>query len=145
MPLGATDAPWVRASHDLGRVFVSFGATNLVPSAGLLPAAGLAQRLELAGLIDRRLKLAKHGASSGATALTVIGVMVAGGDSIDDTAVLRAGTASLPFDGTRVPSTVESWLRAHKWSDVRQHDPISRELPPGCGPAAPDRATSRRR
>jgi len=124
---------------------VSFGATNLVPSAGLLPAAVLAQRLELAGLIDRRLQLAKHGASSGAKALTVIGAMLAGGDSIDDTVVLRAGAGSLRFDGTRVPSTVESWLRARKWSDVRQHDPISRELPPGCGPAAPDRATSRRR
>lgn len=32
------------------------------------------------------------------------------------------------FDDTRAPSTVGSWLRAHKWSNARQHDAISREL-----------------
>ena len=53
--------------------------------------------------------------------------MLAGGDSIDDTAVLRAGAAGL-FDVTRAPSTIGSWLRAHKWSNVRQLDAISREL-----------------
>ena len=69
---------------------MSFDETNLVPNAGLLPAAVLAQRLDLAGLIDRRLRLARHGANSGAKALSVIGSMLAGGDSIDDVAVLRA-------------------------------------------------------
>ena len=49
--------------------------------------------------VDRRLHLARpgparHGASSGTKALTVIGSMLAGGDCIDDTAVLRAGAAS---------------------------------------------------
>ena len=111
-----------------------------MPNAGLLPAAVLAQRLDLAGLIDGRLHLAKHGANSGAKALTVMGSMLAGGDSIDDTAVLRAGAASALFDATRAPSTVGSWLRAHKWSNVRQLDAISRELlarlwAAGAGPA----------
>jgi hypothetical protein len=106
---------------------MNFDETNLVPNAGLLPAAVLAQRLDLAGLVDSRLQLAEHGANSGAKALTVIGSMLAGG-SIDDTAVLRAGAASALFYGTRAPSTVESWLRAHKWSNVRQHDAVSREL-----------------
>ncbi len=99
-----------------------------MPNAGLLPAALLVQRLDLAGLVDRRLLLAEHGANSGTKALTVIGSMLAGGDSIDDTAVLRAGAAGSLFDGTRAPSTVGSWLRAHKWSNVRQHDAIGREL-----------------
>ena len=35
----------MRASHDLSRVRVRFDEPNLVPSAGLLPAAALAQRL----------------------------------------------------------------------------------------------------
>jgi len=118
----------VRANHDLSRVSVSFDETNLVPNAGLLPAAVLAQRIDLTGMVDRRLRLAKHGANSGAKALTVIGSMLAGGDSIDDVAVLRAGAAGVLFDSTRAPSTVGSWLRAHKWSNVRQHDAISREL-----------------
>jgi len=66
--------------------------------------------------------------------------MLAGGDSIDDTAVLRAGAAGSLFDGTRAPSTIGSWLRAHKWSNVRQLDAVSRELlarlwSAGAGPA----------
>jgi len=95
----------VQANHELSRVSVSFEGSNLVPDAGLLPAAVLAQRIGLGGLVDRRLHLARHGANSGAKALTVIGSMLAGGDSIDDTAVLRAGAASALFDGTRAPST----------------------------------------
>ncbi len=119
---------------------MSFDETNLVPNAGLLPAAVLAQRLDLAGLVDRRLRLARHGANSGAKAMSVIGSMLAGGDSIDDVAVLRAGAASILFDGTRAPSTVGSWLRSHKWSNARQLDAVSRELlarlwAAGAGPA----------
>ena len=107
---------------------MSFDETNLVPNAGLLPAAVLAERLDLAGVIDRRLRLAKHGANSGTKALTVIGSMLTGGDSIDDVAVLRAGAAERLFDVTRAPSTIGSWLRAHLWSNVRELDAISREL-----------------
>ena len=118
----------MRASHDLSRVTTSFDEHNLVPNAGLLPAAVLAQRIDLAGLIDHRLHLARHGANSGAKALSVLGSMLAGGDSIDDVAVLRSGAAGSLFDGTRAPSTVGSWLRAHKWSNVRQLDAVSREL-----------------
>ena len=107
---------------------MSFTEQNLVPNAGLLPAAVLAQRIGLGELIDQRLHLARHGANSGAKASTVIGSMLAGGDSIDDTDVLRAGAAGELFDTTRAPSTIGSWLRAHKWSNVRQLDAISREL-----------------
>ena len=119
---------------------MNFTETNLIPNAGLLPAAMLAQRIDLAGLVDQRLQLARHGAGSGSKALTVIGSVLAGGDSIDDTAVLRAGAAGILFDDTRAPSTIGSWLRAHKWSHVRQHDAICRELlarlwAAGAGPA----------
>jgi len=130
----------VQANHDLSRVCATFDEANLVPNAGLLPAAVLAQRIGLGGLVDRRLHLARHGANSGAKALTVIGSMLVGGDSIDDTAVLRAGAAGKLFDGTRAPSTIGSWLRAHRWSNVRQLDAVSRQLLArlwscGAGPA----------
>lgn len=118
----------MRASHDLSRASLNFTETNLIPNAGLLPAAMIAQRVDLPGLFDELLQLAKHGASSGSKALTVIQSMLAVGDSIDDTPVLRAGAAGSLFDDTRAPSTIGSWLRAHKWSNVRQHDAISREL-----------------
>jgi DDE family transposase len=130
----------VQASHDLARVEVSFDESNLVPCAGLLPAAVLAQRLGVAGLVDDRLTLARHGANSGTKALTVIGSMLAGGDSIDDTAVLRAGALPELFDLTRAPSTVGTWLRDFRWHNVRQLDAVSRELlvrtwAAGAGPA----------
>ena len=119
---------------------MSFDETNLVSNAGLLPAAILAQRIDLAGLIDSRLRLAKHAANSGSKALSVIGSMLVGGDSIDDVAVLGTGATAQLFDNTRAPSTVGSWLRAHKWSNVRQLDAVSRELlarlwAAGAGPA----------
>jgi hypothetical protein len=118
----------VRASHDLSRVSVSFDEANLVPSAGLLPAAVLAQRVGLSGLVETRVTLARHGANGGAKALTVIGSMLAGGDSIDDTALLRAGALPVLFDRTRAPSTIGTWLRDFKWHNVRQLDAVSREL-----------------
>ena len=119
---------------------MSFDESNLVPNAGLLPAAALAQRVDLAGLVDARLHLARHGANSGTKALTVIGAMLAGGDSIDDVAVLRAGACGELFDATRAPSTIGSWLRAFKWHNVRQLDAVSRETlarlwQAGAGPA----------
>jgi len=120
---------------------VGFTEKNLVPNAGLLPAAALAQRIGLGELVDQRLRLAQYGANGGAKALTVIASMLAKGDSIDDTAVLRAGAAGELFDATRAPSTIGSWLRAHKWSNVRQLDAVSRELP---GPPVVCRCGSRR-
>ncbi len=68
---------------------VSFDESNLVPNAGLLPAVVLAERLDLAGLVDERLRLSRHGANSSAKALTVLGSMLAGGDSIDDVGAAR--------------------------------------------------------
>src|SRR4051812_34377749 len=68
--------------------------------------------------------------------------MLAGGDSIDDVALLRAGATGSLFDATRAPSTIGSWLRAQKWSNVRQLDAVRRELlarlwAAGAGPADP--------
>lgn len=118
----------MRASRDLNWVSVVFTETNLVPNAGLLPAAMLVQCIDLPGLFDARLHLGGYGAACGSKALSVIGSILAGGDSIDDVAVLRTGAAGTLFDQTRAPSTVGSWLRAHEWSNVRQHNAISREL-----------------
>lgn len=132
----------MRASHELARVVVRFDEACLVPSAGLLPAAALAQRVDLAGLVDTRLRLASEAANSGTKVLTVIGSILAGGDSIDDTDLLRTGGNQRLFDQVRAPSTIGSWLRAFKWSNVRELDAVSRELlarlwAAGAGPADP--------
>ena len=108
---------------------VSFTEMYLVPNAGLLPAAALAQLVGLGGLVDQRLRLAGEGADSGSKALTVIGSMLVGGDSIDDTAVLRAGAVGSLFVDTRAPSTVGSWLWAHQSAVI-----ISRSESRSSGP-----------
>ncbi len=60
----------VEGSESPGRGAPAECETDLVPNAGLLPAAVLAQRIDLAGLIDSRLHLARQGANSQAKALT---------------------------------------------------------------------------
>ena len=69
----------------------------------------------------------RHGANSGTKKLTVMGAMPAGGDSIDDTALLHVGASEAVFGATRAPSTVGSWLRAFRWHNVRQLDAVPRE------------------
>ena len=119
---------------------MSFDEPNLVPCAGVLPAALLAQRVGLAELVDDRLTLTRLGANSGVKALTVVGSLLAGGDSIEDTDLLRTGATGQLFDATRAPSPVGSWLRAFRWVNIRQLDAVSRELLArlwivGAGPA----------
>jgi hypothetical protein len=123
-------------------VSVSYDEANLVSAAGVLPAAALAQKLGLAELIDTRLRLDAHGANSATKALSVIGTILAGGDSIDDVALLRAGAMPELFDQNRAPSTVGTWLRSFRWSNARELDAITRELlarlwAAGAGPADP--------
>jgi hypothetical protein len=132
----------MRASHSLSSVSVSCDEPNLVSGAGLLPAAVLAQKVGLAGLVEQRVRLARHGANSGTKALTVIGSMLLGGDSVADTALLQAGATGELFDQLRAPSTIGSWLRAFKWSNVRELDAVTRELlarlwAAGAGPVDP--------
>lgn len=132
----------MHSQQDLARVEASFDEQHLLPAAGLLPAATLGQCLNLAGLVDQRLGLAREAANSGTKALTVIGSILAGGDSIDDTDVMRAGATRELFTQVRAPSTIGTWLRAFKWSNVRELDAVSRELPArlwdaGAGPADP--------
>jgi hypothetical protein len=69
----------MRAFHSLSGVSVSCDEPNLVSGAGLLPAAVLAQKIGLAGLVEQRVRLARHGANGGTKALTVIGSMLLGG------------------------------------------------------------------
>ena len=131
----------MRSSHNLARVAVTFDDANLVPNAGLVLPALLCQRLGVAELVDERVKLTGPGrASSGAKALTVLGGMLAGGDSIDDVDVLRAGAAPELLDNIRAPSTIGTWLRCFTWAAVRMLDAVTRVLlarawAAGLGPA----------
>ncbi len=59
----------VRASHNLAAVSVTFDEDNLVPNAGLMAPALLAQRLDVAGLVQRRVRLAPGSARGAGTLL----------------------------------------------------------------------------
>lgn len=131
----------MRACQDLSRVSISFDEPNLVSHAGLLAAAELAQRLGVAELIDERVDLgdAPGAANIGIKAMTMIGGMLAGADSIDDMEVMRAGATSEVFT-VRAPSTLGTCLRSFSFGDVRSLDAVSRELlvrawAAGAGPA----------
>ena len=75
---------------------------------------------------DTRPAAAAGRANVGVKALTVIGAMLAGGDSIDDVGVLRAGAARKVFTATRAASTIGTWLRGFIWATVRMLDAVSR-------------------
>jgi len=72
----------VKASHNLARVSVTFDDDSLLPSGGLAVAGLLAQRLGVADLVDQHVRLSEAAANAGAKALTVIGSMLVGDDSI---------------------------------------------------------------
>jgi hypothetical protein len=121
----------MRSSHTLARMETTFDEDNLVPNAGLVAPAALAQKLGVAELVDELVQLptdAVGRASCGTKAMTVIGAMLAGGDSIDDVEVLRAGAAPELFDQTRAPSTIGTWLRGFIWATVRMLDGVSRQV-----------------
>lgn len=94
----------MRAIHNLGTVSVPCDEANLVSDASLLPAAVPTLKVGLAGLVEHRVRLGRHGANGGAKALTVIGSMLVGGDSIADTALPQAGATGERFDRLRAPA-----------------------------------------
>ena len=117
----------MRALHDLARVTASFDDASLVPSAGLLAPAVLAQRLDLAGLIDRHVDLGDRAgaANRGAKALTLLGTMLAGGDSIDDCDLMRAARLPSLFTDLGYPSERTSPGRTLATACPRVADPES--------------------
>ena len=121
----------MRSSHTLVRMETTFDEPNLVPNAGLIAPAALAQQLGVAELVDEHVRLpidAAGRANVGTKAMTVIGAMLAGGDCIDDVDVLRAGAAGEVFDRVRAPSTIGTWLRGFIWATVRMMDAVSRRV-----------------
>jgi hypothetical protein len=121
----------MRSSHTLAAIETTFDEDNLVANAGLLAPAALAQKLGVAELVDEHLKLpadAVGRANGGAKAMSVIGAMLAGGDSIADVDVLRAGAGPELFDQGRAPSTIGTWLRGFIWASVRMLDKVSRQV-----------------
>ncbi len=115
----------------MDRLGVAFDGPRLVANADLLLPATLAQHLGLREVVEEHLDLgdAPGRADVGHKAMSVIHSMLAGGDSIDDTNVLRAG-ASHGVLGHEVlaPSTVGTFLRSFTVGHVRQLEAVGREM-----------------
>ena len=113
------------------RIQIAFDDHRLVANAGLLLPVTLAQRLGLPQLVDRHVDLgrAPGRANTGDKMLTLVASALAGGDCIDDAAVLRAGGVGRVLGCVvKAPSTLGTFLRSFRWGHVRQLDRVSREL-----------------
>ena len=121
----------MRSSHSLDPIRVMFDDGHLVADAGLIQTSTLAQHLGLEALFNEFVDLgdAPGRANVGLKALTVIDSVLAGGDSIDDCDVLRAGATGVVLGhGLRAPSTLGTFLRSFTWGHSRQLDKVAGEL-----------------
>jgi hypothetical protein len=119
------------SSHSLDRIGVIFDDGRLVANAGLIAPATLAQHLGLRELFELNVDLgvAAGRANVGHKAMTVIHSALAGGDSIDDCDVLRAGSTQVVLGHTvSAPSTIGTFLRSFTWGHARQLDKVAGEL-----------------
>jgi len=120
------DVPEGPASLDA--VQVRFDEQRLISNAGLLVTATLVERLGVEELVNESVWLdpRRPGAAlPGRKVMSLVHGMLAGGDSIDDMNVLRAGSTALIL-GHRVmaPSTLGTFLRAFTFGHVRQLDRV---------------------
>jgi hypothetical protein len=122
----------MQSSHAAGAVDVAFDDPNLIAAAGLVPVLALAERVGVAGLVGDRVKIVgaanSGGANAGAKVMSLLGGMIAGADSIEDTDRLRHGGMAVAFDGVRAPSTLGTFLRSFTHGHVRQLHGVHRQV-----------------
>src|SRR2546429_9356106 len=114
----------MQSSHAAAAVDIAFDDPNLIADAGLVPMLALAERVGVPGLVSDRVKIVgaanSGGANAGAKVMSLLGGMIAGADSIEDTDRLRHGGMAVAFDGGRAPSTLGTVLPSFTHCPVRQ-------------------------
>jgi hypothetical protein len=122
----------MQSSRAAAAVDIAFDDPNLIADAGLVPVLALAERVDLAGLVGDRVKVVgaanSGGANAGAKVMSLLGGMVAGADSIEDTDRLRHAGMAVAFDGVRAPSTLGTFLRSFTHGHVRQLHGVHRQV-----------------
>ncbi len=121
----------MKPSHKIQPVFDD---PNLVSAGGLVPALRLA---ESAGLYDLLDGLTVPSPNAPVKAACVVGAMLAGADSIDDTNLLRHGGMTRLFGGVRAPSTLGTFLRSFTHGHVQQLDKVNAGLLAGLAARIP--------
>ncbi|MDN5715605.1 MAG: IS1380 family transposase [Janibacter sp.] len=122
----------MKASHSIRPVFDD---PNLVSSAGLVPALGLAGSAGLYDLLDERVRVPSPNATAKVT--SVVGGMLAGADTIDQLDLLRHGGMKRLFSGVRAPSTLGTFLRGFTHGHVQQLDAAGASLLAGLAAKVP--------
>lgn len=122
----------MKASHTIRPVFDD---PNLVSSAGLVPALGLADSAGLYDLLDERVSVPSPNAT--AKAVSVVGGMLAGADTIGKLDLLRHGGMKRLFGGIRAPSTLGTFLRCFTHGHVQQLDAAGASLLAGLADHVP--------
>jgi hypothetical protein len=119
------------SSHTLDQLDTRFDDTHAIANAGLLLPATLAERLGIEQAADALIDLGERAGAAhpGRKLLTLVHTMIAGGDCIDDAALLRCGATSRVL-GHRVmaPSTLGTFLRAFTFGHVRQFDRLTEQV-----------------
>ena len=127
----------------LDGVRVAFDDRRAVSDAGIVLVATLAQRLGIAALAARVVRLGGRVGAANASrkVMTLIYAMVLGADCIDDCDLLRSGRLSGLLGRVAAPSTLGTFLRAFTFGHVRQLDRLLGEIltrawRAGAGPGA---------
>jgi hypothetical protein len=112
----------------LDGVRVEFDDERVVSDAGVMLVATLAARLGIEALACQLVRLRGDrpgAANAGRKVMALLYAMVLGADSIDDTALLRAGRTRRLLGGwLPAPSTLGTFLRAFTFGHVRQLDAL---------------------
>ena len=110
----------------LDRVHVAFDDRRAVSDAGIVLVATLAERLQIAALAARFVRLGERtgAANAGRKVMTLVFAMVLGADCVDDCDVLRSGRLSALLGRVAAPSTLGTFLRAFTFGHVRQLDAL---------------------
>lgn len=122
----------MRVSHSALAAKVEFDDPNLLADGGLAQVMGLAEKIDLGGLVDERVRIKdaanSGGANAGAKVLTIIAGMICGADSLDDLARLRHGAMGKVFNGGRAVSTCGTFLRSFTHGHVKQLHAVLRTV-----------------
>jgi hypothetical protein len=116
----------MRFSHAPAAMSATFDEQNLIVSAGLVPAVGLAHQVGVATGADELVTVAgSRGANAGSKVMSLVAGMCVGADCIDDVDMLRHGAMATVFTGMRAPSTLGTFLRGFTFGHVRQLDAVA--------------------
>lgn len=121
----------MQSSHAASVVSAVFDDPNLIADAGLVPVVGLAEQIDLPGLVTGYVSIVgadnSAGANPAAKVMSLVAGMIAGADSIEGVDRLRHAGNGLVFEQMRAPSTLGTFLRVFTHGHVQQLNRVLRE------------------